>query len=262
MREQVPEPAVQESGAGASTASGCQELGTRAGTGAGTRYRHRERHMRRILHSIPCWSAYDATSTACWPPHHHQQDAFEGPDHDNHDEDVQRRSVTTARSPVTASLAPVSAMAVSRETAVVQGAPVVQEMMVQAQVVAREVEGASQGLGETVEVATLIPRERVQQQTAEHIVDEPVPQIKVEIVEVVHIVPQERIWRISEQIVVIEVPKISSQDRILQRTVEQILDESVVVQQRIDKPIVELLIPHVMEDCVEESKIAPQVFFF
>ena len=62
-------------------------------------------------------------------------------------------------------------------------------------------------------------------------------------------------------------PKISSQDRILQRTVEETLDESVVavrsvprerVQQRIDKQTVELPIPQLMEDCVEGSKNAPK----
>ena len=41
-----------------------------------------------------------------------------------------------------------------------------------------------------------------------------------------NIVPQERISeRMSEQIGVLEVPKISSQEQILQRTVEQILEE-------------------------------------
>ena len=48
------------------------------------------------------------------------------------------------------------------------------------------------------------------------------------IIEVVEAVPQGRISeRICEQIVVLEVPDISSQDRIIQRTAEQILDGTV-----------------------------------
>ena len=77
-----------------------------------------------------------------------------------------------------------------------------------------------------------------------------------EIVEVVKMAPQERISESTcEQNGFIEVLKISSEDRILQRTEEQILDESVVTrergQQRIDKQIVELLMPLILEEIVE-----------
>ena len=80
----------------------------------------------------------------------------------------------------TAAMAPVSIMAVPMTTAVVEGAPVIQEMVVQATVVVREVGSGPQGPEETVEVVRLAPHEQVQQRPAERIVDESISQIMKE----------------------------------------------------------------------------------
>ena len=78
---------------------------------------------------------------------------------------------------------------------------------------------------ETVELMKLVQRERVQQRPAEHNVDESLSQIMEESVEVVKTVFLERISeRICEQSGVIEEPKISIQEQILQSTREQFLD--------------------------------------
>ena len=114
-------------------------------------------------------------------------------------------------------------------------------------------------LKEAFEVVKLVSRERVQQQTVEHVVDEPNSTNYGKKCRRVKIVPHERISeRICGQSGVIEVSKISSQDRIFQCTKEQILDEPVVqrhrVQQRTAEQIVKLLIPPIAEDSVEEFK--------
>ena len=54
-------------------------------------------------------------------------------------------------------------------------------------------------LEETVEVVRLVPRERVQQGTAEQIVD--APQFAEESVQLVRFVPQERVQWIDKQLV-------------------------------------------------------------
>ena len=55
---------------------------------------------------------------------------------------------------------------------------------------------------EIIEVVRLIPQERVQQRTVEQIVHIPVPQVVEEIAEVVQIIPQERVSkRIIDRIV-------------------------------------------------------------
>ena len=88
--------------------------------------------------------------------------------------------------------------------------------------------------------------------------DESISQIMKKSVEVVKTVLQERTpERIREQGGIIEVSKISSQDRMLQRTVKQILNES-VVPERVQWQIVESLVPRITEDSVEELKHAPQ----
>ena len=46
---------------------------------------------------------------------------------------------------------------------------------------------------EIVEVVKVIPQERISERIVEQIVDVPVPQIMEEIVEVVQIIPQERV---------------------------------------------------------------------
>ena len=83
----------------------------------------------------------------------------------------------------------------------------------------------------------VVPHERVQQRT----VDAPLPQILKETVEVVGLVPQERVQqRIDKQIVEFPVPH-----RV----------------KRIDKQFVQVLLPHITKDSVEEFKIAPQEQF-
>ena len=64
----------------------------------------------------------------------------------------------------------------------------------------------------------------MQQQAVEHVVDKAIPQIREERVAVVEIFPQKQISeRMCEQSEVIEVTETASQDRNLQRTVEQTL---------------------------------------
>ena len=95
--------------------------------------------------------------------------------------------------------------------------------------------------------------------------DESSSQIMEESVEVGTTVLQERISeRICEQSGVIEVSRTSSQDRILQRTVEQILDESVVAvrsvhmnecNSKLPSILVDELDPQIMEEFVEVVSI-------
>ena len=87
---------------------------------------------------------------------------------------------------------------------------------------------------EGVEAVKIAPQERLAERMCEQIWVIEVPKISSqESVEAVNIVPQERLSpRMCEQIGVIEVPTISRQDKILQRTVEQTLDESCVPCER------------------------------
>ena len=88
-----------------------------------------------------------------------------------------------------------------------------------------------QFLGETVELR-LVPQERVQSQTAEQFMD--VPQIHEDHVDVVRLVPQERMQRVGEQNVEVSIPQISEHN-------EQIVDVP-VPQEEIAE--VTLLAPH------------------
>ena len=90
--------------------------------------------------------------------------------------------------------------------------------------------------------------------------DESISQVMEESVEVVKTVLQEQpSEKICEQGGVIEVSKISSQDRMSQRTVKQTLDESCVprelVQQRTAKQMEDA--PQVLEEVVEMERSAP-----
>ena len=68
------------------------------------------------------------------------------------------------------------------------------------------IEYVPQVMAEIVEVVRVIPQERVQQRTVEQIVDVPVPQVVEEIVEVVQIIPQGRLSvRINDRIVSVPV---------------------------------------------------------
>ena len=62
---------------------------------------------------------------------------------------------------------------------------------------------------DVVEVVQIIPQERIQQRIVEQIVDVPVPQVVEEILEVIKVIPQERVSeRIVEQIVDVPVPQV------------------------------------------------------
>ena len=64
------------------------------------------------------------------------------------------------------------------------------------------IEHVPQVMAEIVEVVRLIPQERVHQRTVEQIVHVPAPQVAEEIAEVVQMIPQERISkRIIDRIV-------------------------------------------------------------
>ena len=120
--------------------------------------------------------------------------------------------------------------------------------------------------------------ERGRPRLAQHIVDVLVPLIMEEIVEVLETVFQEQISeRICKQIVeqAAEVPKTSSRDRTLQRTVEQILNvplpevvtqlvevpETISpdrIQQRTVEQIVDAPVPQAVEELAEVSRVFSQ----
>ena len=139
---------------------------------------------------------------------------------------------------------------------------------------------------QTVAFFFVLPIKEAIVEVAEQRVDVPVPPKRREIVEVIQLVPVERIkGRVADQMAGIPVPlvmeeivsvlqelvKLVSQERVQQRTVEhalvpQILEETVEVvlaptervQQRIGEQIVELLIPQIVEENVEVVRLVPQ----
>merc|ERR1712032_294706 len=94
------------------------------------------------------------------------------------------------------------------------------------------------GVEEVVQVAKIIPQERVQQRTVEQVVDVPVPQVVEEIVEQVVDVP---VPQTVEEVV--QVPQVQVQEKIVQRAVEQ---------------VVQVPLPQVVEKVIEVPKIQVQ----
>ena len=93
----------------------------------------------------------------------------------------------------------------------------------------------------------------IQERTVEQIVDIPVPHFLENVVEVVQIVPQERVLiRTVEQIV--DTPTLQSQDEIVE-VIQLILQEG--ISERILEQIVEVPVPQMEEQIVEVVKIIP-----
>ena len=96
---------------------------------------------------------------------------------------------------------------------------------------------------ETIEAVKLIPHDKVQKRTVRKIVDVEIPQIREEIEEMIQHFPQERIPdRVIEQIVDVQVPEI--RDQIVDMPVPRIRDEplemiQLIPQDRISECIIE-----------------------
>ena len=78
--------------------------------------------------------------------------------------------------------------------------------------VERMVATPPQIMEDIVEVIQLVPQERIQERIVEEIIDVPVPQWIEEMIEVVKLIPQERVEnRTAEQIVDVPVPQIQEE---------------------------------------------------